>query len=106
MATKNVYQVTSVKLTIQKSKPPVVQVTAEGTVRTGGWTNPQLQAVVYITPPVDGIQDLNFVADEPYGGSTDAITKITSEELDLGRVADWMKGVRVIAETNQKEELF
>ena len=106
MATKNVYEVTSVKLTIQKSKPPIVQVTAEGTVRTGGWTNPRLEAVIYVAPPADGIQDLNFVADEPYGASTDAITPITSKELDLGRVAEWMKGVRVIAETNQKEELF
>ncbi|MHB8270483.1 hypothetical protein [Bradyrhizobium sp.] len=106
MATKKVYQVTSVDLKIQKSKPPIVQVTAEGTVRTGGWTNGRLDLVVYITPPADGIQDLIFVADEPTGGSTDAITKITSQELDLGRVADWMKGVRVSAETNDKVEWF
>ena len=106
MATKNVYEVTSVDLRIQKSKPPIVQVTAEGTVRTTGWKNGRLEAVVYVMPPVDGIQDLNFVADEPSGITQPTITPIKSQELDLGRVSEWMKGVRVIAETNKKEELF
>jgi hypothetical protein len=50
--------------------------------------------------------ELNFVADEPTGGSTDAITPIESEELDLGLVPEGTKGVRVIAETNCVEEKF
>lgn len=105
MGTKNVYEVKSVDLQLKESLPPFVLVKASGTVRTGGWTNARLEPAIYITPPLDGIQDLNFVADEPTGPSTDGIEKVDAE-LDMGRVADWMRGVRVLAETNQIEETF
>jgi hypothetical protein len=106
MSSKNVFEVTSIEVRVRESFPPQVTVKALGTTRTGGWTNPRLEAVIYVTPPYDGIQDLNFVADEPTGGSTNAITPIESKELDLGTVPKWTKGVRVIAETNSKEETF
>jgi hypothetical protein len=106
MATKNVFEVKSIEVRVRESAPPQVTVKAFGTTRTGGWTNPRLEPVIYVMPPYDGIQDLNFVADEPTGGSTDAITPIESKELDLGTVPKWTKGVRVIAETNNIEELF
>ncbi|MEA2878763.1 MAG: hypothetical protein QOF14_3959 [Hyphomicrobiales bacterium] len=106
MSTEKVYEVTSVDLRISKSKPPVVQVKASGTVRTGGWKNGRLDVVVYVMPPTDGIQDLTFVADKPSGIVPEVITPIQSQELDLGKVPDWMRGVRVIAETNKVEEMF
>jgi hypothetical protein len=106
MATKTVFEVKSMDMRVQESFPPRVQVKASGTTRTGGWTNPRLAPVVHKMAPKDGIIELNFVADEPTGGSTDAITPIESEELNLGLVPEGTKGVRVIAETNSVEELF
>jgi TRAP-type uncharacterized transport system substrate-binding protein len=106
MATKTVFEVKSMKMVVQESFPPRVQVTAYGTTRTGGWTNPKLVQIIHVAPPKDGIIELNFVADEPTGGSTDAITPIESEELNLGLVPEGTRGVRVIAETNSVEELF
>jgi hypothetical protein len=106
MSTKNVFEVTSIKVRVRESSPPQVSVKAFGTTRTGGWTYPRLEPVIYVMPPKDGIQDLNFVADEPTGGSTDAITPVETPELDLGTVPEWTKGVRVLAETNNMEELF
>src|SRR5262245_41492180 len=106
MASKTVFEVTSIEVRVQESLPPFVQVKAFGTTRTGGWTNPRLVQIIHVAPPEDGIIELNFVADEPSGGSTAAITPIASEELDLGLVPDTAKGVRVIAETNSIGELF
>jgi hypothetical protein len=106
MGTKTVFEVESMDMRVQESDPPHVQVKASGTTRTGGWTNPRLAPVIHKMAPKDGILELTFVADEPTGGSTDAITPIESEELDLGLVPTGTKGVRVIAETNQVEELF
>jgi len=101
-----VYDVTSVDVTLDKSKPPFVKVKAKGTVRSGGYTNPRLEMVYYPTPPADGIQDLSFEADPPKGPATDDTPEIESRELDMGQVPDWMRGVRVRAETNKMEKRF
>ena len=92
------------RMVVQELFPPLVQVRAYGTTRTGGWTNGQLIQIIHIAPPKDGMIELNFVADEPTGGSTDAITPIESAELNLGLVPEGTKGVRIIAETNSIEE--
>jgi len=106
MSTKTVFEVESMEMRVQESDPPHVQVKAKGTTRTGGWTNPKLAQVIHKMAPKDGILELTFTADEPTGGSTDAITPIESEELNLGLVPKGTKGVRIIAETNKIEELF
>jgi hypothetical protein len=106
MATKTVFEVKSMRMVVQESFPPQAQVRAYGTTRIGGWTNGRLIQIIHVAPPQDGMIELNFVADEPTGGSTDAITPIESEELDLGLVPEGTKGVRVIAETNSVEEKF
>jgi hypothetical protein len=106
MATTTVFEVTSMKMVVQESLPPHAQVTASGTTRTGGWTNGRLIQIIHVAPPKDGMIELNFVADEPTGASTDAITPIESAKLDLGLVPEGTKGVRVIAETNCVEEKF
>jgi hypothetical protein len=106
MATKTVYEVKSVDVQLDKSKPPGVRVKAKGAVRTTGWTQARLAPVIYIQPPPDGIQDLTFLADGPTGPVHETITEIESAVLDLGRVPEWMRGVRVTAETNKMEKLF
>ena len=101
-----VFEVTSLNVVVMESLPPRVRLTAKGMTRTLGWTNPRLEPVVYVQQPADGIQDLEFHADPPSGGAGQALEEIESKELDMGLVPEWMVGVRVIAETNKKAELF
>jgi hypothetical protein len=106
MATKTVLEVESMDMQVKESDPPHVRVKAYGTTRTGGWTNGRLEQIIHVAPPKDGMIELNFVADEPTGVSTDAITPIESAELNLGLVPEGTKGVRVLAESNCVEEKF
>jgi hypothetical protein len=106
MATKPVYEVESMDMTVMESNPPIVRLKASGTTRTGGWTNAQLVQIIHVAPPKDGMIELSFVADEPTGASPAAITPIESAELKLGLVPEGTNGVRIIAETNQIEEKF
>lgn len=77
---------------------------AQGLTRTTGWTQPMLVARRYVQPPQDGIQEFDFLALRPAGGSGDALRKITGEGK-LEERPDWLRGVRVIAETNSRERL-
>lgn len=97
-----VHEVSSVDITMIKTLPPGVEISAEGKVLTGGFTNPRLEMVIYITPPADGIQELKFIVDPPPKDSivTQAIVDVKTPTLTINRVPTWMKGVRVTAETN------
>ncbi len=92
--------------------PPKIGVTAAGTVPTTGWTNPQLGAWFYISPPADGIQDLDFSADEPTGIVLRVFTPIAAAlVIDRDPNDYWGKGkpllgVRIHAHTNAIEAKF
>ena len=101
---KPVYEVTEVTVNILESMPPTLVVNASGNTRTGGWTNAGLARRVYIDPPADGIQDYDFVATPPDGGSTDAITEIKAAPDSWHDPSAWVRGVRVHAETNKLEK--
>lgn len=77
-----------------------------GSVPTPGYSNPELSAHIYITPPADGIQDFTFSAREPSGGlSPDVISDVAF----FGEVEtnfSGAKGVRVHGSTNKMEALF
>ena len=90
------------KAEILKSNPPQLSVEATGTTRTSGWTNPRLEPRIYIQPPADGIYVFDFVADRPDGISNPAITPISATNKVTS--PQWAKGVRVVAETNSKQE--
>ena len=96
-----VYQVDQVTASIVRGK---VEVRAEGQVNTGGWTDPELIAYVYVMPPLDGIQQFDFVATPPDGPSTDAFVPVKADTTF--EKPDWLKGVRVYAQTNDKEALI
>jgi hypothetical protein len=97
-----VYTVEDAQVSIMKSDPPQISVTAEGTVRTTGWSNGRLKPHIYVQPPPDGIYGFEFLATPPEGESGDAITPITSEEYKA-EMPEGFKGVRIHAETNEKE---
>ena len=97
-----VYTVDDAQVGINKSDPPQISVTAEGTVRTTGWTNGRLEAHIYVHPPPDGIYGFEFLATPPDGPSGDAITPIKSDEY-TSEMPEGFKGVRIHAETNEME---
>lgn len=105
MKSELVYKVDSVRFALLKSNPPQYQIEAKGEVRTGGWSNPKLTAVVYVHPPADGIYEYTFTATPPSGMATQAITPISATE-PLTSTPAGFRGVRVRAETNSKEAII
>lgn len=67
MAQQLVSRVTSVDYSVLKTRPPILQVMTKGIVPTSGWSNPGLSPYVYISPPKDGVLDMDFVAEPPTG---------------------------------------
>lgn len=102
---EKVLEVTEVRLAVLESFPPKLRITAMGTVRTGGWTNPRLEPFIFIQPPPDGIYDFDFVADPPVGPATQVITPIAVAHLWDNLPRD-VKGVRIHAAENSKKALL
>lgn len=99
MATKKVLEVTKVTLTINGD---LMTIQAEGNVSSGGWTCPRL--IPTGNPPSSGVYAFDFVAEEPQGAATTAITKILVEY-------GWYfpknaEGVRVNAQQNSIEKNY
>lgn len=107
-----ILKVTKVSVSIGKTNPVHILVTAKGQVRSGGWGSGTLSPVVYVQPPADRIQDIFFNATPPASGATQGITDIESGELRLDDpenfwgLGDALKGVRVKSETNAVEYLL
>ena len=99
-----IYQVISVDLSFDKKDPPNALVKAKGNARSSGYTNPRLEAVIYVTPPADGIQDLQFMVDAPTGVDKPVITPLETPIFRIAPIPKWFKGVRVISETNKIEK--
>jgi len=106
--------VDSVDLTLSKSNPPTLVIQSTGRVPSTGWTDPQLGRHIHITPPADGIQAFDFVADGPDGGIHIPVVTPTRAELVAAAIdVDnyWgagipLKGVRVHAIENAKTAMF
>lgn len=106
MSTSKVLRVRSVELALlEKSEPPQLAITAQGTVPTPGWTAPELIPYVYIQQPPDGIYDFDFVAEPPGGITTQVLTPITVRHT-VQSVPVGLKGVRIHASTNSQEALL
>jgi hypothetical protein len=99
-----IYQVISVDLSFEKKDPPNALVKAKGNARSTGYKNPELKPVIYVTPPADGIQDLQFLVDVPTGPDNPVITPHETPVLRIAPIPKWFKGVRVISETNKIEK--
>ncbi len=84
------------------SNPNTVKITAEGTVRSGGWKNPQLIPIVHVQPPEDGIWHFSFAAEAPEGPVPEVMAPIRAVYV-MEDAPDEFKGVRVLAETNSVE---
>ena len=100
---EKILEVTKVTLVIQKTNPPRLVVNAKGTVSSGGWSNPQLNQIVHVMPPEDGIYQFDFVADAPSGSATQGVEEIEAEFVWVDFPED-LKGVKVNASLNSKTE--
>lgn len=98
---KLVYEVTSVaaRHIPTFAFPPEVAVEADGTVPTGGWSNPELRLR---GRAADGFLEFEFRAQPPPSGTlvTQAFVKVTARAQVP--VRESIKGVRVIAQTNSQ----
>ena len=113
MSHVRVYEITKLAVSIRKSNPPSLSIRAEGKVNSTGWTEPELSEWIYITPPADGILDLDFTAKKPSGFVHWTVTKICADRVikDINIPGYWgkgkpLKGVRVHAATNKIEHKF
>ncbi len=108
MSYVRVASVESGTFALQKKLPPNVVVSAEGTVTTSGWKNGELTSWVYVTPPEDGILDLDFVAERPSGLVLQVISPIAGQcvLIDVDLENYWgpgkpLTGFRIHAANNE-----
>jgi hypothetical protein len=107
---QRIMKATGVDISIIKTKPPKILITATGEVTTTGWTNPSLEPWFYLLAPEDGIQDFDFVAEPPTGPAGEKITPIAAQLLvDLDPDNYWgegkpLRGVRIHSRSKETIE--
>lgn len=106
-----VFAVDDVQVRIVRSEPPWLVIHAMGRVPTTGWSNGQLSKHVHVTPPADGIQGFDFVAQMPAPDQQVlAVLTPISAHLECAKVdiANYwgegmpLRGIRVHAVSNVK----
>jgi hypothetical protein len=106
-----VFAVDEVQVRITRTEAPWLVIHAIGRVPTTGWSNGQLSKLVHVTPPEDGIQGFDFIAQMPApdNATLDVLTPISAHaecaKIDIANY--WgqglpLKGVRVSAVSNAK----
>ena len=105
MKKSKVYDVKSVRLFTHKSSQPILNISAFGTVPTGGWSDASLVPHVYVQPPPDGIYDFDFVATPPEGNAPQVLMPIPVCST-ITEIPEGMRGVRIHASTNSVVALF
>ncbi|RMB36300.1 hypothetical protein C8J47_1837 [Sphingomonas sp. PP-F2F-G114-C0414] len=96
--TKTIYSIGCVHVETVKSLPPTLKIEADGFVNTSGWKNPTLSKHIYVTPPKDGVQGYDFVADEPGGIVAPVLTPVETAYTD--QQDDWVTAVAIHSATN------
>lgn len=109
MMISKIYSVDTVHLTLINTELSRLVVCAEGRAVSTGWRSPLLSPHIYLTPPKDGIQDYEFLADPPDGIVLPVLTPMHVDlVIDPIDVANhWgadqpLKGVRIHAVANTK----
>ena len=105
MSKHKVYQVNDLFALLEKSNPQKLNITAYGMVKTSGWSQPELIPYIYVIPPVDGIQDFDFIAEPPAEISLQVLTPIVAH-YSMEDLPSWVRGVRVHTSSNTKEVLL
>lgn len=115
MSLGKIHAVDTVDLTLMKSNPPQLLITICGRVTSTGWSGGGAVPHVYVTPPADGIQDFEVVAERPQPGVIvlPVLTPIRIEHIlpDIDIANYWgpgtpLIGVRCHATSNSKMATF
>lgn len=88
-----------VRLTVLKTRPLTLLITATGLVPTSGYTDPDLARWISILPPNDGIYSFDFIARAPVSPVLEVLLPVTAVHYWQLFPKD-MKGVRVISASN------
>jgi hypothetical protein len=99
---QNIYEVTTLNLSILESSPPQLKVDAEGNAREGGWIKIQLVPHEYSTPPADadGIYEFDFKAQPPSNAAIQVITPVEAS-YTINPMPESLVGVKIYAENNE-----
>jgi len=96
---KKILKTTAVHLMVEEAKPPILSITARGEVTTGGWSDGQLSAYIYIKAPLDGIYEFDFISEAPVDITTDVITPIEAK-IQWTEFPSDLKGIKVYSSSN------
>jgi len=96
------YDVSTVNVSVIKTLPTKLEITAKGHSNTGGWTNVQLQVMGNVKHPPIGVITLALVGNPPNGPSTPVLEEHTAVLILDPEPADW-NSVVVYSETNRVE---
>lgn len=97
---KKVYEVDDVRLTVLRTNPLTLRITATGLVPTSGYSDPELAAWIYVRPPKDGIYSFDLIARAPNGPALQVLLPITAVHHWQPFPKD-LKGVRVVSASNE-----
>jgi hypothetical protein len=81
--------------------PGTLMLKVDGKVPSAGYTGAGFKPRVYAAAPRDGIYEVDVVADKPSGQAAAAETPIHVEGAWSGYKQDRLKGVKLIAKTNE-----
>lgn len=92
-----VKSIVEIDIALEKRIPPNLVVTAVGEVPSLGFSDVELNRVVYVAPPADGIQDYYLSAVPPQAPVPQVISRVKASDRweDYQRFAPWLRGVRV-----------
>lgn len=100
-----IHKVNIATVSLLKSKPPQLYISALGTASSSGWRNARLIPHIHIVPPADGIYNLDFEADPPGGISLPVLSPIAVS--DVIPTPGWdVKGVRIHGTSGSAEALI
>ncbi|RRA98758.1 hypothetical protein [Larkinella rosea] len=99
--------VLSVDLNSYKTHPPLLVISASAEMAHGGYLRAYLVPYVYITPPIDGIWDFDFVGEYPDNGvRTDVITIAIAEPFLWKDYPRGVRGIRIHGSLNKLTRLI
>ncbi len=104
MSTIKVSKIDSVTLTLIKTNPPSLLITANGHNNDGGYKNIRLEPVVYVAPPADGIWEFEMIADAP--AAVFHIVTPVAAQYEWEKFPAGVKGVKVSGAGNSKVALL
>lgn len=102
--TRKLVEVTDLTLTILRTDPPTLHISARGFAPSTGWSNAQLDQYIYITFPNDGFQEFDFdAAPPPTGSIVNPVFTPMEASISIQPIPKEWKGVRVHAATNHTQ---